>query len=392
MPHCKTLRLAIILVPALFAARIDPPDGTLVAHEWGTFTSVAGEDGDPVSWFPLAGASDLPCFVNRLGGRNIKLAPGTVRMETPVLYFYASRPTMVSVHVDFPQGIVTEWYPNATHVGPYQANLNSPSRFGTANGSIEWNSVEVRPGDHLVLPIEKSASHYYAARKTDSAPIRIGKEQEKLIFYRGMGDFAVPVRPRMTSAGKMEIRNGGSEPIPLAIVFENRRGKVGYRVARSVREAVTLDLPELAGNVDRLRQEIEVDLIAVGLYPKEAHAMVETWRDSWFEEGARVFYFVPRSMVDAVLPLTITPAPQQIERVFVGRVEVLSPTVELDIATALATGEVAVLEKYGRFLNPYLSQMTAKQGELAKAPGASVFLQAAFIRLQKELNSPACVP
>src|SRR5258708_14331268 len=125
-----------------------------------------------------------------------------------------------------------------------------------------------------------------------------------------------------------------------------------------------MNLPELSGNIDRLRQEIEVDLIAAGLYPKEAHAMVETWRDSWFEEGTRVFYFVPRSMVDTVLPLTINPAPQQIERVFVGRVEVLTPAGEQDIVTALATGDVAVLEKYGRFLSPYLSQITAKRGTL----------------------------
>ena len=363
-----------------------------MAHEWGTFTSVAGENGDPVSWAPLSGPSDLPCFVHRLGGRNIKVAASAVRMETPVLYFYAARPMTLSVRVDFPQGIITEWYPNASRVGPYRADYYSQSRFGTAKGSIDWNSVEVRPGDHPILPVEKAASHYYAARETDSAPIRAGQEQEKLIFYRGMGDFSVPVRARMTGASKMEIRNAGGEPIALVILFENRGGKVGYRLVRGLQDSVTLDLPELTGNIDRLRQEIEVDLIAAGLYPKEAHAMVETWRDSWFEEGARVFYLVPRSMVDAVLPLTITPAPQQIERVFVGRVEVLSPAVEQDIVTALATGDVPVLEKYGRFLKPYFGLITAKRGELAKSPPASAFLQAAFLRMQKELNAPACVP
>ncbi len=272
--NSRALWLAIALVPAVFAVRIDLPGDALVAHEWGTFTSVADENGDSVSWFPLAGKSDLPCFVYRLGGRNIKLAPGVVRMETPVLYFYAAKPVTLSVHVDFPQGVVTEWYPQAAR---------------PRTGSIEWSPVEVRPGESPVLPIEKSASHYYAARETDSAPIRVGQQQEKLIFYRGMGDFSVPVRARMTSTGKMEIRNGGSEPIALAIVYENRRGKVGYRVARGVQDVVTLDLPELAGNVDRLRQEMEVDLTAAGLYPKEVHAMVETWRDSWFEEGSRVF-------------------------------------------------------------------------------------------------------
>ena len=37
--------------------------------------------------------------------------------------------------------------------------------------------------------------------------------------------------------------------------------------------------------------------------------MIETWRDSWFQEGMRIFYLVPRQTVDAVLPLKIAPAP-----------------------------------------------------------------------------------
>jgi hypothetical protein len=36
------------------------------------------------------------------------------------------------------------------------------------------------------------------------------------------------------------------------------------------------------------------NLVEFGLYRKEAEPMVETWRDSWFEEGIRLFYIVPR--------------------------------------------------------------------------------------------------
>ena len=53
--------------------------------------------------------------------------------------------------------------------------------------------------------------------------------------------------------------------------------------------------------------------------------MIETWRDSWFEEGMRVFYLVPRSLVDRELRLSVQPAPARIARVFVGREEILSP-------------------------------------------------------------------
>ena len=37
--------------------------------------------------------------------------------------------------------------------------------------------------------------------------------------------------------------------------------------------------------------------------------MIDTWRDSWFEEGMRIFYILPRKAVDGVLPLKITPSP-----------------------------------------------------------------------------------
>jgi hypothetical protein len=376
--------LTFLCAPLLFAARVDQPGDALVAHEWGTFTSVASENGDPVSWLPLSGPSDLPCFVYRLGGRSIKLSfSGTVRMETPVLYFYAPRPTTLSVHVGFPQGLITEWYPQAASV--------LRERDGKPSGGIEWDSVQVTPGVHPELPVERAASHYYAARQTDSTPIRIGQQQEKLLFYRGVGNFSVPLRAKISDGAKLEIRSTGADPIAAAILFENRGGKAGYRVIRELKDAITLEMPELTGDVDRLRQEIEEMLVTQGLYPKEARAMVETWRDSWFEEGTRVFYAVPRATVDSLLPLTIAPAPREIARVFVGRVEVLSPWMEKNIQTALATGDARILEKYGRFLQPFMSQITRTKGPLYQSGGAAIFLQSAYNEVQREFDSPACV-
>src|SRR5260370_3361335 len=87
----------------------------LVAHEWGTFTSVAGQDGRAVEWSPLSLPIDLPAFVEHFSFLGFKLGlRGTVRMETPVLYFYSSRDITLSVHVDFSRGLITECYP---HVG-----------------------------------------------------------------------------------------------------------------------------------------------------------------------------------------------------------------------------------------------------------------------------------
>ena len=100
-----------------------------VAHEWGTFTSVQGSDGNLLDWRPLQ-SSQLPQFVYNwqnpgFNRQPIGPAPFTKsvlitlqRMETPVIYFYADEKQTVDVSVDFPKGLITEWYPQATQIGP----------------------------------------------------------------------------------------------------------------------------------------------------------------------------------------------------------------------------------------------------------------------------------
>ncbi len=370
-------------------AVVQPGDG-LTVHEWGTFTSVAGKRATSVPWVPLSGPPDLPCFVNRLGGRSLKAASAFVRMETPVLYFYAPHPMSASVQVRFPRGLITEWYPRASAVQP--SVLSQASGMTVDSGSsIEWNSFDVLPGAQPDLPVENRPSHYYAARDTDSAGIRIGGQQEKLIFYRGIGGFSVPLRASFVEEGKLALRNAGSDPIPALIVFENRGGEVHYRRLDALDREITVQLPALAGDTGSLRREIEEILVAQGLYPREARAMVETWRDSWFEEGTRVFYIVPGAFLNSVLPLAVKPAPVSLARVFVGRVEMFSPSTEREIDRAVAAGDVRSLEKYGRFLQPFLDQMALTRKDLLQLPVVREFLSARYERIQAELESPrAC--
>jgi hypothetical protein len=379
MLFCRSIVCLSFAIATISAAeRTNPTAEPLTAHEWGTFTSVAGADGSPIQWLPLSGPSDLPCFVHRVGGRNIKVSYGTVRMETPVIYFYAALSRTISVHVDFPHGHITEWYPEA-------------SRVGNPTNQIEWSSVEIFPAEQAKFPTEKAQSHYYAARETDSAPIRAGGQDEKLIFYRGMGDIAIPLRPKFTVDGKLEIRAVAADPIPIMVVFDNRGGRAGYIIVRNFKDSLTLQLPELTGDIARLRRDLSESLVSAGLYPKEAKAMIETWADSWFEEGTRVFYIAPRAAVDSELPLTIVPLPQTTQRVFVGRIEMLSPSMENDIITALSAGDVQSLTKHGRFLEPFLSQITRRDGKQpAQSPAAKAFINSAYQALQKEYDSGTC--
>ncbi|HXP88980.1 MAG TPA: hypothetical protein VN841_29940 [Bryobacteraceae bacterium] len=369
MPFLKTVIGLAAAAALLTGAELKTGTAPLVTHEWGTFTSVAQEDGTAVEWAPLLGPADLPCFVTRSRGIQKVALRGLVRMETPVLYFYAQRPATLSIHVDFPQGWITEWYPNPLPADPRQAVWDSAN-------SIEWRQVQVIPGKDLAYPVTEGASHYYAARNTDATPLRIGDQQEKMIFYRGVGNFAPPLRARYESAGRLEIRNTGSAAIPFAIVFENQSGALGFRIAENVAGSVTVDAPELTQDLGAIRQTLVTRLTGLGLYPKEARAMVDTWADSWFTEGARVLYIVPRAAVDSLLPLTISPAPLELQRVFVGRLEVLSSGTKDALKRALRAGDNETLTAFGRFLEPFFAQIQRADKEFVLSPAAQTYLRA----------------
>ena len=99
-----------------------------------------------------------------------------------------------------------------------------------------------------------------------------------------------------------------------------------------------------------MKRELQGILVANGLYRREAEAMVATWTDSWFEQGSRLFYIAPRRMVDQVLPLTIMPRPDEVQRVFVGRIELVTAETRQAVKRALAANDGAALAAYGRFL------------------------------------------
>ena len=355
--------------PAAKEAR--PVYSGLTAHEWGTFTSIAGRNGSAVEWLPLTGSTDLPGFVEHFRYNGFKLGlRGTVRMETPVLYFYDSREETVSVKVSFAKGLITEWYPHAAHVEPAANIFDGTLLQPHPDGSIAWDSVTISPNVTEEFPRENSGNHYYAARMTSSTPLRVqssaGEQQEKFLFYRGVSTFSVPLSATLIPSGELHVENHGQEEIPNTIRFERRGEKVGYRIGGALQKEALLDPPELTGTIGDLGRELEGMLVAQGLYQDEAHAMVETWRGSWFEEGSRLLYIVPPAFVDGVLPLSIHPAPAQTVRVFVGRLEIVTPATERAVERALATHDNATLKMFGRFLEPILETMIQKESNRAR--------------------------
>jgi hypothetical protein len=199
-----------------------------------------------------------------------------------------------------------------------------------------------------------------------------------------VGHFQVPLSARVASDGTIAVENRGSDPVPNVILFENRRGRLGYRSAGAVQNAVTLDPPSLDSSLPVLRTELETALIAQGLFPKEAQAMVETWRDSWFEEGTRLIYIVPSRAIDAFLPLQVDPAPSQTARVFVGRIELITPETKRSVKNAIATGDWPAIERYGRFVDPILDRIVAESPSMAKQ------INQVRQKIQASINAGGC--
>ena len=201
--------LAILALPTLLGVTISASvddnagQGSFTVHEWGTFTSVAGPDGKTAQWLPLAGPTDLPCFVEQFQNRLFKdIGPiaadiqknpidynkartqllGPIRMETPVLYFYSAKPESATVRVAFPKGFITEWYPSATlNQTPVRAGVLQKSK--NTGATIVWKNVQVLPRESSVaFPQGSTASHYYAARETEANPVRVNDQNEKFLF------------------------------------------------------------------------------------------------------------------------------------------------------------------------------------------------------------------
>ena len=69
---------ACVTIPSLSSSRVADRSAArdLTVHEWGTFTSVAGPDGQPVEWLPLTGYHRPAAFRGALPRRAVQMRSG----------------------------------------------------------------------------------------------------------------------------------------------------------------------------------------------------------------------------------------------------------------------------------------------------------------------------
>ena len=355
-------------------------------HEWGTFTSVVRSTG-----FELEGLHHeeerLPEFVYGRAALNsaqsnphcnagdtkcVDTPPGgfsgvTQKLETPVIYFYGTGVSSAIVHVDFPTGLISQWYPNAQNFYPPLG----PTPI--AQGSMDWH-IQLVPG--LGGFPEVPANDIWApSRRVRSIPVKVAEEHEQFIFYRGLGSFMIPeLQVTAHADGTVSLVNHSTEEIQNIFMLHvhNGGGAIQEMGPLAQAQAIThMRPPAVEGKESNLDQyvvkaqkQIATALIQDGLTDDEAQAMVDTWSKSYFRShGLRFLYLVPRTWIDRLLPIQITPVPQELVRVFIGRVDVLTQAEEqqallkVQRAYQQQTLNLPIIEELGRFAEPKLRRV-----------------------------------
>lgn len=368
------------------------------AHEWGTFTSLVGSDGitqdgmyhedeklpefvhgfgaiaqpEPPPAAPPPRPAPLPppdrpcrgkgCFDFTFYDSNVI----TQKMETPVIYFYTDARRTVTVNVRFPEGVVTETYPAPIATSPSRGNIREAK-----NGNTTFR-VDVFPEMTGNLPFVANDNIYGHARNVASNVLRSGNEVEKFIFYRGIGKF----QPRlgMKSEGGHLYFQPERGRVPVAAFLVHVDGS-GYGQMFQVqglsagRQTVVSrgELDRLSGIREpyshylrgaRMGDALVNALESAGLYTDEARAMVKTWEHGYLKvPGLRLLYVLPRTEVDTVLPLTITPVPESVERAFVARIEILRDTEEQSLVERVKSDTTLRASDFGRFAEPILRRL-----------------------------------
>jgi hypothetical protein len=369
--------------------------GGLVIHEWGTLTSLEDETGQPI---PGINADDepVPSFVHEVAPNLLyppswrgKGVPGvhpdvTVRLETPVLYVHAPPGFTgpLDVQVKYPAGWLTEFYPAAQADAPGIDPKTGQVGHISGDGTLHWQDLKIGgtlPGPATTDPVWLSPRNVAA----DNISTPAG-ESEKFLFYRGVGRegqiLAIP-RDKKTGTLRAFPRYDYASTPAFWLADIRPDGTAAFQLVAPLASSRPFKEADYSiANISGLRSSLETALIQAGLYKDEAEALLNTWQVSYFKNpGLRAFYLLPRTCVDLLLPLTVSPR-ADITRVMVGRIELITPQQRAIMARIKISPESAQLFfSLGRFRDALLLD----EYRLHPSPGLEQFMQRMSVAFYK---------
>lgn len=380
------MRTLALLAAFLFAFTTSTRAGDLVVHEWGTFTSLQDETGRAIGGLN-SNDEPLPKFVHHIKQQTASLddlwaskslPPGimdiTMRLETPVLYFYPTPEQMnerVDVQATFNGGLLNEFFPNGETI---PGIVNSAPRIDSKTvGKLSWKEITFGAVDQLM---PNTNSHVWVAPRLakSATPVSVGPEAEHYLFYRGVGHLDAPLQVTRDPSGAITIANRSDIPmtdVPIWLAEFRADGSAAFRRIDNISKPQAgsfRDEEFYADGVARLRSNMHEALVSAGLFPDEAEAMLETWKLSYFKSGGqRLFFLVPRAWTDKVLPLSIN-KPANLTRVMMGRIELITPVQRKAISDILASYKsrvgVDLTKQYaslGRFTQAIIQDAQARE-------------------------------
>jgi hypothetical protein len=253
---------------------------------------------------------------------------------------------------------------------------------GPKNGMLEWRNVRVLGHNAKVdLPKIEAPSHYASARDAREAhAVQFSHKgemhTEKFLFYRGLGDFELPIRAEALGNDRFRFSTTQKSQWPSVFLVSAKDGQVRWSVQENVTGSHEFRLIGGTSDKDKGIERLIMELREAGLFEIEARAMVNTWRDQWFaEHGTRFLAIMPVGVVDSTLPLQIEPKPIETKRVFVARLEVLTPELERQIESVVTSGDAAQEATWkrlrqhfgwmGRFLQPAVDRVSTITSNVA---------------------------
>lgn len=351
---------AVCMALSLPVAAAQPP---LTVHEWGTLTTRHTPSGEALGRLNRIDASDvLPEFVHRFEPPQARadpfgkspVTPGrpdvTMRLETPVIYFYGSGGQVFDLRVQMRGGILNEFYPQAAasvvhDTGRLQAKmaakvLGPTDPINLDNyllGTLDWNRITL---DATARAPQTNAAIWTAPRNVSASRLAVGGEGEHYLFYRGVAHLDALLSTRhsptmvwLSGPSNVHWLPDESMTIPRVWLVDVRAGgqlafatRVNLVVAKNAPSRELVEIPagkwqHAPAQTAALRQSMKSELVRGGLYDDEAEAMLAAWNVSYFQKpGLRVFYMVPRQWLAYFLPLELS-VPHEATRVFIGRID-----------------------------------------------------------------------
>jgi hypothetical protein len=347
--------LAFVASSCLAVVSVQGAD-KLAVHEWGTFTSLEDENGNPIGGINtddepvpvfvhdldrlIAGPSEIPRMLFSKGLPSADPDPDVrVRLETPVIYFHLpaheSKPIKLDVDVTFHGGWLTQYYPDAAASAP---GITDPKgRLGKldekTDGTLAWHGLTIgadHPGPATTAQV------WLAPRAVSAASVTTAKnESERFLFYRGVGNILPPLHVRRSTDGALLTIAADSPDMlkSLWLLDVKSDGRAAMRLLANspahphnqlLSPATFAEADYKSDNVAKLRQSLREAIMQEGLFADEADALLNTWETSYFRRpGLRLFFMAPTGWTDRVLPLHLS-VDADVKRVMVGRIEIVT--------------------------------------------------------------------